>query len=397
MEINSELIEDLGIKNIVNICKKCLNHLSDECFIDEFENNNCMFDGEYDLIITDILERLFIKGRIELYKKYSKFFNHFIDLEIFELSLDPSLDPNYFCEALTYMKEKDINICKSHIFSTMTIDQIQIYINLGYDINVEYNSSSYDTKKDTTLLIDCISNILRQSYCGNIYIEKFKFLINNGANIKAGNLFRQISGIQYEDREKRVNFIEYLIDEMALDTININVFKEKMLYDTRLGKCIINIVSSKIKTLFHNFDDKYDIFREINHILTDYYIIFILYSEYGYKIIFHNFEGVKLLTLFFDLFINNFTSFYNESSQGLREVIYSNRTEYFVNGNYYGNTMDDRIADIQKEFGQSILLNIPQLLLLLNRNMNENDSIDVVSFNEYVGIQKLIGMIKLGI
>ena len=78
------------------------------------------------------------------------------------------------------------------------------------------------------------------------YFNKFKYLLNKGADINKGNL-RIISGVQYENRPQKVEFIKYLIDN-NLDTHNRLLSTHKlvtkqgkvdfMLYNTRLGKII---------------------------------------------------------------------------------------------------------------------------------------------------------------
>jgi len=113
----------------------------------------------------------------------------------------------------------------------------------GLDINLIF-------EKDQTILSKLMYTILGISKYVNMYktkyFNKFKYLLNKGADINKGNL-RIISGVQYENRPQKVEFIKYLIDN-GLDTHNRLLSTHKlvtkqgkvdfMLYNTRLGKII---------------------------------------------------------------------------------------------------------------------------------------------------------------
>lgn len=113
----------------------------------------------------------------------------------------------------------------------------------GLDINLIF-------QKDQTILSKLMYEVLGTSKYDNIFetkeFDKFEYLLNKGADINKGNI-RIISGVQYDNRPQRIEFINYLIDN-GLDTHNRLLSNNKLvtkqgkvdfiLYNTRLGNVI---------------------------------------------------------------------------------------------------------------------------------------------------------------
>jgi len=111
---------------------------------------------------------------------------------------------------------------------------ITILIKNGADINQIYD-------RDQTVISKTCYGIL-------INIDKrerFDFLLKNGADLNVGNLWRQISGVQYKDRPKRIEFIKHLIDS-GMNCDNVFITQNKKLYDTRVGLIIVKYVYEKL-------------------------------------------------------------------------------------------------------------------------------------------------------
>lgn len=87
-------------------------------------------------------------------------------------------------------------------------------------------------------------------------------------------------------------------------------------------------------------------------------------NEYGVSIeIYHMYFGsdceiTPYMGIFRDKDENKFTSLYAgeyPDVYGLREVFFSNRTEYYINGKYYSNTIDDNIEKIQFKINEKLI------------------------------------------
>ena len=113
----------------------------------------------------------------------------------------------------------------------------------GLDINLIF-------QEDQTILSKLMYKVLGSSKYDTLTktkeFDKFEHLLNKEADINKGNI-RIISGIQYENRPQRIEFIKYLISK-GLNTYNRLLSNNKlvtkqgkvdfMLYNTRLGKVI---------------------------------------------------------------------------------------------------------------------------------------------------------------
>ena len=117
---------------------------------------------------------------------------------------------------------------------------MEILIEKNIDINHIFNLGAMSNQTVFgSLLYSYIDGI-------NNNIDRINKLILLGADINTGNPFRYITGIQYENRPKRIEKIKYLKNiginfnnKCIKDCSSINKCKScKMLYDTRLGKLI---------------------------------------------------------------------------------------------------------------------------------------------------------------
>jgi len=268
------LIQDLNIKYIEIYCLKCyLNNFEDcvnQCIYDYDTNKYiCEYEDNIEELKKILLQKLYINGGISFYIKYIEKFNVRIDRTIWDISI---IDNIYFNETLEYMKTNKIDIYETNLFGSMNKEQIQILINNNYDINYLYKSNTNAIHVDTTLIIDCVYKILNDKN-NEQYKEIFDFLIEQKADIRKGNLLRHISGIQYDNRPYKIEFIQYLLDNNMIDIENKIIFKDKLLFDTRLGKCILNLIILKIESFnihscWHNLfiEHYYKLMKIINNI-----------------------------------------------------------------------------------------------------------------------------------
>lgn len=209
-------------------------------------------------IVETILNYAFCNNGLNIFIKYNTIFNS-NDIYInrpYNYLLEKCLcgnfgDCNFGKNAKLLQKERFDNLIKckeidyNHIYyfgnilcatdNTYFLDKL---IECGSDVNLIFD-------KDQTVVSSLLYNIIGcEPTCNQSKIKKLEYLLNKGADLNLGNI-RTISGIQYEDRPKRINFVRYLIDK-GLNIENRIIFKNKMLYDTRLGKLIIKIKNMKL-------------------------------------------------------------------------------------------------------------------------------------------------------
>lgn len=118
--------------------------------------------------------------------------------------------------------------------------EIDSLIDQEYDINTVYET-------DRTLIIECIDcmyyGLRAKNYdTYNDYFEVFKYLVAQGANTRLGNMMKYMANNSYKD-QMNVNFVGYLIDKNLIDTHNRIIYGKKYLYDTKLGKCILQLLA----------------------------------------------------------------------------------------------------------------------------------------------------------
>ena len=120
------------------------------------------------------------------------------------------------------------------------LQYMEILIKKGIDINYVFNLSKLGNQT--------VFGSLLYSYLNDddSNIKRIDKLISLGADVNIGNPIRYITGIQYENRPKRIEKIKYLIqigvkfeNKCITNCSSIEECKfHKMLYDTRLGKLI---------------------------------------------------------------------------------------------------------------------------------------------------------------
>lgn len=220
-------------------------------------------------IYEKILLRLFEVGGIELFKKFSnKIFVKNINEKLLSNYLRGeyrkecchSTSPHIFDENLNCIQTSGIyNKCN---FPNCECNIIQDIIDLGVDLHYVDGCGTFISKAnfyDITILIKNGADI-NQIYngdntaiadiCYGILIDydqvsRFDFLLKNGADLNIGNLWKQISGVQYIDRPKRIEFIKHLIDS-GMNCDNMQITKSKKLYDTRVGLIVVKYLYGKL-------------------------------------------------------------------------------------------------------------------------------------------------------
>ena len=214
----NEIINDFELPG--DICQKCLLFVDcDDCLINSPE--------EY---IDDILERAHDK---DLFDKYKNIFfrEHTNEKRLL-----------YFLQSCNYSPEKLIDIINSGV-------DINLYPFLQYTNNAEYIKILLQNGLDINKIFHgeyCttfINFLARKCVCedNSENLKLFQFAIDNGADCSKSNFLQNISGVQYENRQYRKDFVKFLIDRNLIDTTNHIIFENKMLYDTRLGKCILEL------------------------------------------------------------------------------------------------------------------------------------------------------------
>lgn len=260
------IIVELDI-NPYDYCEKCI---INECYDDNTLCERCKNDNNNDNeIYEEILLRSFEVGGIELFKKLSD--------KIYVKNINEKLLSNYLrgtyrkkCCHITFPHIFDENLnCvqKSGIYNKCNFpncecNMIQDIIDLGVDLHYVDDCGTFIKKAnfyDITILIKNGADINQifdgdqtviSKTCYGILIDtnkrqRFNFLLKNGANLNVGNLWRQICGIQYENRPKRIEFIKYLIDS-GINCDNVVVIRDKKLYDTRVGLIIVKYLFGKL-------------------------------------------------------------------------------------------------------------------------------------------------------
>lgn len=113
----------------------------------------------------------------------------------------------------------------------------------------------------------------------------------------------------------------------------------------------------RLDKLFDHLDDKYDIFQELKQlcIKNDFLVSYKEFSEYGVTIRIFNMNGEELTKILMSAsdeknlyFITSFTYF------GIEEKNYSNRTEYYICGNYYSSSINDKIKMYQNKINDVV-------------------------------------------
>jgi len=128
-------------------------------------------------------------------------------------------------------------------------------------------------------------------------------------------------------------------------------------------------------------DFKYDTLKFVDHLIG-----YKEKSEYGTSITLYHYYGEKYITCFLDndndrkYFITSFV----QDGKGLGEEIYSNRTEYYINGKYYGNILNDKIEDIIKKINYLII--DYKVTELFYEFLNSDDTFIIIPKSEFNGI-----------
>jgi hypothetical protein len=127
------------------------------------------------------------------------------------------------------------------------VQYINILVEKNVDINHVFNLSERMGEQTVfgSLLYDYIDSDDEHNK------ERIDRLILLGADVNIGNPIKYITGIQYENRRHRIDKIKYLIkigvkfDNTCISNCSSieNCKFHKMLYDTRLGKLILELIN----------------------------------------------------------------------------------------------------------------------------------------------------------
>lgn len=184
------------------------------------------------------------KISFEIFEKYNKIF--IID-KPYNFLLELCLENNFYdCTFTNKTKELQkqrfyqiincpIDFSGELLHLTDEYEFINELIKRGCNVNYVFND-------DQTYLSQLFSGLMYSESC-NSAKNKIEFLLSKGADINLGNI-RIISGIQYKDRPHKIEQVKYLMSK-GLNIENRLLFKDKMLYDTRLGETILNILSEE--------------------------------------------------------------------------------------------------------------------------------------------------------
>ena len=146
--------------------------------------------------------------------------------------------------------ESDVEVNYTYADKEITEEALQDYINKNRNkLTIGNGDEGYTDGLDINKIFHgeyCttfINFLARKCVCedNSENLKLFQFAIDNGADCSKSNFLQNISGVQYENRQYRKDFVKFLIDRNLIDTTNHIIFENKMLYDTRLGKCILEL------------------------------------------------------------------------------------------------------------------------------------------------------------
>jgi hypothetical protein len=205
-------IDEIGRLLGVAYCKNLLNK-----YRELLNPNNVLFNTNTKLLELCIYNN-FDSGEKDLHKTR---FDEIINLE----DIDFNYESSYFISF--------IDLTYDHYF----IDRL---IEKGVDIN---RLGRNEQTSVTHLFYKILSDL--SLYDPNCYsLNKLKYLMTKGGDINKGSI-REISGVQYEDRPLKVDFIHFLIRN-GLQTHNRILYTRNgipfMLYESRLGKVICQLI-----------------------------------------------------------------------------------------------------------------------------------------------------------
>lgn len=219
-------------------------------FVDEFNPIN-MTHQDIDLYLDRVMWVLTCAycESLQIFIKYANIFSlEDIGINPYNHLMQTCLESNFgdickrelqvkrFNEIIETMRVDMNHITYAGPFLSLTSDQyfIDMLIKYGSDVNLVFN-------KDQTVLSELFYKVLYELSYTNRSFEKVKYLLEKGAYINLGNI-HTISGVQYEDRSLKIEFIKYLIRN-GLDTNDHKLTDKKYLYETRLGKLIQKLVN----------------------------------------------------------------------------------------------------------------------------------------------------------
>lgn len=146
-----------------------------------------------------------------------------------------------------------------------------------------------------------------------------------------------------------------------------------------------------IEELFETLENPRDIFNHIHEWISpansEFYVCYKEKSEYRTYILISDILGEEVLHLFVNYEEDEELStkpFYVSSCSyfGLTEKIFSNRTEYYINGTYYSSSIDD---------------NLKKLIRLINQYLLENEFIHGEELSDFIESDMKIDLLSRNI
>jgi hypothetical protein len=247
-----EIIKDLNL-DVAECCPHCIfnTFTTDEanetgqCILNDDGSFTCYFEDTDDNehLYNTFLEQCYLYGGIKLYDKWRTKLSLPVNTIII-YNGDNTKDT--FEEIYNYLKSNNINIEDDfNKLTRLTFSEIQFLVSKGWDINRLYLfnpcSNYWMSVPYYRITFTNISNQTDYERIVNM-LEQF---ISIGYNPHIENILRGLSGVQYVDRPHRINFIKYLIDKKYITTENCVLFDNVMLYDTRVGKCILELIKKQ--------------------------------------------------------------------------------------------------------------------------------------------------------
>jgi hypothetical protein len=229
--IKKQICKDFNLDN--DVCKKCL-------FYKHIYDDNCRTDiGK---VIKKIVFESFFIGGEKMFGKYKNIF-HFDNvneklLEYFFLEQHNYKTTDILNKILILPINKNYRIPYGSFYNMAhhNINYIKILLDAGFDGDLE------------KYLYDCIYNLLDDKH--NLYMWQIIYLIKTKIDIANINCITKITGMQYDDRDWRVEIIKELVKKNMIKKENVCISKceneqtckfHKMLYDTRLGKVLLTL------------------------------------------------------------------------------------------------------------------------------------------------------------
>ena len=225
--------------DVLNLIQKILNITYHNEGNERFNEYIKLFRTIGDEYVINPYEKLldvYFSYEMRKYYSYHKKCSHFTGIS------NKCDNVDILCPHILNIIEHIDDLYHTNYLYSCPLQYMEILIKKGIDINYIFNLSEH--MGNQTVFGSLLYGYLDDDR--NNIIKRIDKLISLGANVNIGNPIRYITGIQYENRPKRIEKIKYLIqigvkfeNKCITDCLSLEECKfHKMLYDTRLGKLI---------------------------------------------------------------------------------------------------------------------------------------------------------------